>query len=120
MKIQYPITFPDGYKYASKTKPRFRKKDMIEALNEMRKEIKATGIFGTLITNVDMNPSGQRRGAEIAVTAAQIEFKSGGKRYNFYCDKYFRTADNIWALSQALKHWRKFREEKIFVQTENL
>ena len=113
MKIQYPIYYPPGFKPTKRRRSnRSGSWDFNEAINRLKEELTRAKVKNAeLVLNVKLDPFGiPERTVHAPGTdyypAAQVIFLFEDRRYILTIDQYFRTADNIYKISQAIKTWR--------------
>ena len=73
-----------------------------------------------MISNVHLNAAGQVYGRNEGGPGVMLEFKHKGKRHHWLLDTYDRTADNIYAMSKAVNHWRMYMDMGVRSWTEKM
>ena len=99
-------------------------KDFREAYGALIREVK---IGRKLVSNVTLHTDAQfsANGSVIhrpenATTAAVLEFRHGNKKIWVIANKYGRTADNIYQLSQSFCNWRKIVDSGVTWRREKM
>lgn len=123
MKILHPLNLPGDFQpRVTRTKPRFKQHNFYSSIQYLQREVSKLKLKNArLSTNYALYQNGKairdfsRSESFSPSPIVQFEFTLNCKDYTWIVDKYFRAADNIYALSIALKNWKAFTDQKIFV-----